>query len=70
MKNLLAMTLVAVLGTACGGKSKPAPAPEPKPAVVEEPKQEEPPPGPAAAEQAQIAEHAARTQHYESGTKI
>ena len=70
MKKLLAVTLFAVLGTACGGKSKPAPAPEPKPAVVEAPKQEEPPPGPSEEEQAKIAEQAALTEQYENGKKI
>ena len=69
MKKLLAMTLVAVLGTACGGKSKPAPKPEPKPVVVEE-KKEEPPPGPTAEETAKIAAQAALSEQYESGKKI
>jgi cytochrome c len=69
MNKLLAVTLFAVLGTACGGKSKPAPAPEPKPVVVEE-KKEEPPPGPSEEEQAKIAEQAALAEQYENGKKI
>lgn len=69
VNKLLAMSLVAVLGTACGGKSKPAPAPEPKPVVVEE-KKEEPPPGPTEEETAKIAAQAALTEQYENGKKI
>lgn len=69
MNKLLAMSLVAVLGTACGGKSKPAPKPEPKPVVVEE-KKEAPPPGPSEEETAKIAAQAALTEQYESGKKI
>lgn len=70
MNKLLAMSLVAVLATACGGKSKPAPKPEPKPAVVEEKKEPAPPPGPSEDEQAKIAAQAALTEQYENGKKI
>lgn len=69
MKKLLVASLIAVLSTACGGKSKPAPTPEPKPAVVEE-KKEEPPAGPSEEETAKIAAQAALTEQYENGKKI
>lgn len=69
MKKLLVASLVAVLSTACGGKSKPAP-PELKPVVAEEPKEAEPPPGPSEEELAKIAAQAALTEQYESGKKI
>lgn len=70
MKKLLIASLVAVLGTACGGKSKPAPTPEPKPVVAEEPKEAEPPAGPSEEELDKIAAQTALTEQYESGKKI